>query len=103
TALAVSASSRGTPVTTKVFLVVSAAVASVTLNPSTVVGPASSTATVTLRSAAPNGNAVVALASSNTVFAVVPNSVVVPAGRTSATFTVNAAQVTSTTTVGLPA
>jgi len=103
TAVAVSASSGGTTVTTNVFLVVSAAVASVTLNPSTVVGPASSTATVTLRSAAPNGNAVVALASSNTVFAVVPNSVVVPAGRTSATFTVNAAQVTSTTTVVISA
>ena len=103
TTVAVSASSAGTTVTTNVLLVVSTAVSSVTLNPSSVVGPNSSTATVTLRSAAPTGNAVVALASSNSVFAVVPNSVVVPAGQTSATFTVNAAQVTSTTTVAISA
>ena len=103
TAVGVSASSGGTTVTTNVFLVVSSAVSSVTLNPSSLVGPSSSTATVTLRSAAPTGNAVVALASSNSVFAVVPNSVVVPAGRTSTTFTVNAAQVTSTTTVVISA
>jgi hypothetical protein len=58
---------------------------------------------VTLRAAAPTGNAVVALASSNSVFAVVPNSVVVPAGQTSATFTVNTASVTATTTVVISA
>jgi hypothetical protein len=71
------------------------------LSPASLVGPASSTATVTLASAAPTGNAVVTLASSNTVFAVVPNSVVVPAGQTRATFTVNAAQVTAATAVSI--
>jgi hypothetical protein len=103
TAVAVSASSGGTTVSTNLFLIVSSAVASVTLNPSSVTGPASSTATVTLRSAAPTGNAVVTLASSNTLLAVVPNSVVVPAGQTSATFTVNAAQVTATSSVAISA
>jgi hypothetical protein len=103
TAVMVSASSGGTTVSTNAFLIVSSAVASVTLNPSTVTGPASSTATVTLQSAAPTGNAVVTLASSNTVLAVVPNSVAVPAGQTSATFTVNTAQVTATSTVAISA
>jgi hypothetical protein len=102
TAVAVFASLAGTTATTNVFLVVSSAVASVTLNPSTVIGPASSTATVTLRSAAV-GNAVVELASSNTVVATVPFSVIVPSGQTSATFTVNAAQVTQTTTAVISA
>jgi trimeric autotransporter adhesin len=102
TAVAVSASLAGTTATTNLFLVVSTAVASVTLNPNTVIGPASSTATVTLRSAAV-GNAVVELASSNTVVATVPFSVIVPSGQTSATFTVNAAQVTETRTAVISA
>jgi hypothetical protein len=103
TGVGVSAALGGTTVSTTVFLVVSRAVSSVTLNPNTVVGPASSTATVTLRSAAPSGNAVVSLASSNAVLATVPFSVVVPAGQTSTTFTVNAAQVTATSTVVISA
>lgn len=103
TGVNVSASASGTTVSTTVFLVVSRAVSSVTLSPSTVVGPASSTATVTLRAAAPTGNAFVTLSSGNTVLATVPNSLVIPAGRTSATFTVNAAQVTATSTVAISA
>ncbi len=103
TPVVISASLDGTTVSTTLFLVVSRAVASVTLNPSTVVGPASSTGTVTLRSAAPSGNAVVSLASSNTVLATVPSTVVVPSGQASATFTVNAAQVTATATVVISA
>jgi hypothetical protein len=103
TAVLISASAAGTTVSTNLFLVVSRAVSSVTLNPSSVTGGVSSTATVTLRSAAPTGNAVVTLASSNAVLAVVPNSVVVPAGQTTATFTVNTAQVTSVSTVNISA
>ena len=103
TGVNVSASTAGTTVSTTVFLVVSRAVSSVTLSPSTVVGPASSTATVTLRAAAPTGNAFVTLSSSNTVLATVPYSLVIPAGRTSATFTVNAAQVTATSSVAISA
>jgi len=103
TGVTVSASSAGTTVSTTLFLFVSSGVSSVTLSPTSLVGPGSSTATVTLASAAPTGNAVVSLASSNTVLAVVPSSVVVPAGQTRATFTVNAAQVTSTSTVTISA
>lgn len=102
TAVAITASLAGATVSTNLFLVVSRAVASVTLNPSTVIGPAASTATVTLRSAS-GGNAVVELASSNTSVATVPFSVVVPSGQASATFTVNAAQVTQTTAVAISA
>jgi hypothetical protein len=84
------------------FLMVSSAVSSVTLTPATVTGGTSSTGTVTLRSA-PSGNAIVALASSNSQLAVVPGTVTVPAGRTSATFTVNTASVTATSTVVISA
>jgi hypothetical protein len=103
TSVTISASFAGRTVTTPLFLVVSKGVSSVTLNPSSVVGPASSTGTVTLRSAAPTGNAVVNLATSNSVLATVPFSVVVPSGQVSATFTVNAAQVTTTTTAVISA
>jgi hypothetical protein len=57
---------------------------------------------VTLGSTSP-GNSLVTLASSNTVVATVPFSVIVPQGQTSATFPVNVAQVTSTTTVQISA
>jgi hypothetical protein len=100
TAVPITASAAGTTVQANLFLAVSQAVASVTLSPSTVVGPASLTGTVRLRSA---GRAVVDLVSSNTVLATVPFSVVVPDGQTSATFTVNAAQVTQTSTVVISA
>lgn len=103
TAVAITASTAGTTVTANLFLVVSRAVSAVTLTPSSLVGPGSSTGRVTLQSAAPNGNAVVALASSNTTLATVPFSVVVPSGQSSVTFTVNAAQVTSPWTVVISA
>jgi len=103
TGVVITASAGGTSVNTTLFVMVSTAVSSVTLNPSTVTGGTSSTATVTLQSAAPNGNAVVSLASSNTVLATVPLSVAVPAGQRSATFTVNTAQVTAVSTVNISA
>ena len=103
TGVVVTASSGGTTVSTTLFLVVSTAVSSVTLTPSTVTGGVSSTGRVTLQSAAPTGNAVVSLASGNTVLATVPFSVTVPAGQTSTTFTVNTAQVTAVSTVVISA
>jgi hypothetical protein len=103
TGVVVTASAGGTTVSTTLFLVVSTAVSSVTLTPSTVTGGVSSTGRVTLQSAAPTGNAVVSLASGNTVLATVPFSVTVPAGQTSATFTVNTAQVTAVSTVVISA
>jgi hypothetical protein len=63
-------------------------VSSLTLNPANVFGGQSSTGTVTLTGPAAAGGAQVFLSSSNGA-ARVPSSVVVPAGATSATFTVN--------------
>ena len=65
-------------------------VLSLTLSPSTIAGGSggSSTATVTLNGPAPAGGAVVTLASSNIELAATLPSVTVPAGATSATFTV---------------
>lgn len=103
TGVVISASYDGVTVSTTLFLVVSRAVASVTLDPSTVTGGVSSTGTVTLRNTAPSGGAVVALASSNSVLAVVPSSVTVVAGQISATFPVNTASVTATQTVVISA
>src|SRR5438067_3167420 len=69
-------------------LIVSPALASMTLNPATLTGGANSTGTVTLSAAAPAGGAVVALTSNNPNAATVPTSVTVAAGATTATFTV---------------
>jgi hypothetical protein len=79
----------------------SVALSSLTLNPTSVVGGNSSTATVTLSGAAPSGGAVVALSSSNTAAARVPSSVTVAAGATSATFTVSTSAVAASTTVSI--
>jgi hypothetical protein len=77
---------------------------SLTLNPTTVVGGVqSSTGTVTLSGPALSGGAQVALFSSNSAVASVPSSVTVPAGATSATFTVSTSAVTASTTVTISA
>lgn len=65
------------------------AMKSLTLSPTTVRGGfANSTGTVTLTGPAPSGGRVVTLTSSNTAVAKVPSSVTVPAGYSTATFTV---------------
>src|SRR5437763_12392378 len=69
-------------------LIVSPALASMTLNPATLTGGANSTGTVTLSAAAPAGGAVVALTSNNLNAATVPASVTVAAGATTARFLV---------------
>ncbi len=76
---------------------------SLTLNPTSVVGGNSSTGTVTLTAAAPSGGFTVQLSSSNPSVASVPSSVTVPAGQTSASFTVATQQVSSTTQVTITA
>jgi hypothetical protein len=58
-------------------------------------GQASPTGTVTLTNAAPTGGAVVRLESSNVDAARVPSSVTVPAGATTATFTITTGTVSS--------
>ncbi len=75
---------------------------SLTLNPTSVTGGASSTGTVTLSAAAPGGGAVVYLSSSASA-ATVPNTIGVPAAATSATFTVNTSAVTASTPITITA
>jgi len=74
---------------------------SVTLNPSSVRGGNASQGTVTLSGPAPATGAVVTLTSSNTSVANVPQSVTIPAGAMSTTFTVTTFAVTSTATVNI--
>jgi trimeric autotransporter adhesin len=76
---------------------------SLTLNPTTVIGGLqSSTGTVTLSGPAPGGGAQVVISSSDGA-ASVPSSVIVPAGATSATFTVNTSIVFLSTSVTIAA
>jgi hypothetical protein len=70
---------------------------SLTLNPTSVAGGSTSTGTVSLSAAAPAGGTVVTL-SSNIAAASVPASVAVPAGATSATFTIGTTAVSASTT-----
>ena len=65
-----------------------AALNAVSVSPTSVTGGNSATGTVTLTAAAPSGGALVSLSSSNTAIAVVPASVTVAAGATTATFAV---------------
>ena len=69
------------------------------LSPSTVTGSSSSTGTVTLNTGAPSGGVVVSLSSTNAGVAAVPDSVTVPAGSTSASFTVTTTPVNTSTPV----
>ena len=74
-----------------------AALSSVTLNPTAVVGGSSSTATVVLSAPAPSGGAVISL-SDNSSATTVPSSVTVPSGASSTNFTVTTSAVTASTT-----
>jgi hypothetical protein len=78
-------------------------VSSLTLSPSSVVGGVqSSTGTVTLSGPAPTGGAQVMLSSNNTA-ASVPSSVTIPAGSTSAAFTVKTSIVLLSTSATISA
>ncbi len=70
------------------------------VSPTSLLGGASATGTVTLTAAAPSGGAAVTLTSGNAV-ATVPASVTVAAGATSATFSVTTSAVTAQTAVTL--
>jgi hypothetical protein len=72
-------------------------VASVTLNPTSVLGGNSSQGTVTLSGLALSGGATITLTSSSTAAAQVPASVVVPAAASSATFTITTSSVSPST------
>jgi len=78
---------------------VTAVLSALTLNPTSLRGPATCTGTVTLTSAAPSTGLVVTLSSSNPAAATVPASITVQPNATTATFTVDAKAVTATTNV----
>ncbi len=82
-----------------------ATLSNLSLSPTSVVGGNPSTGTVTLSAAAPSGGAAVTLSSSDEVQAILSvNPLVVPAGATSATFTVNTrSTITATTTATISA
>ena len=80
-----------------------ATLSTLNLNPTGVTGGTPSTGTVTLGGAAPPGGAAVALSSSNTAAATVPSSVTVPAGATTASFTVTSLAVASPGTATISA
>jgi Domain of unknown function (DUF4082)/Bacterial Ig-like domain len=88
TNVAISATYAGNTASSNLTITPVPAVASLALNPTTVVGSTSSTATVILTQAAPSGGIVVNLSSNNASVASVPVSVTVAAGNTTATFTV---------------
>jgi hypothetical protein len=73
----------------------SVSLSSLTISPTDVVGPDPATGKVTLSSAAPSGGFTIDLTSDNTAAATVPPGVTVPAGSTSATFTVSTREVTN--------
>jgi trimeric autotransporter adhesin len=80
-------------------------VSSLTLNPTSVIGGplGTSTGTVTLNGPAPAGGAQVMLSSSNAAASVPPNGVTVPAGATTATFTVTTNVVVGSTSATISA
>ena len=88
---------------TAVLTVTAPTISTLTLNPTTVKGPAPSTGTVTLSGPAPTGGAVVTLSSNLTSVATVPASVTMAAGNTSVTFTVTTKTVTTSSSVTISA
>jgi hypothetical protein len=76
---------------------------SLSLSPSSLAGGSSSTGTVVLSGAAAAGGAVVTLSSSNTAVAMVPASVTVAAGMTSASFAISTSAVSVSTMVTISA
>jgi hypothetical protein len=79
------------------------ALSSLSLDAVSVTGGTVSTARAMLGAAAPAGGALVTLSSSNPSVAAVPGSVMVPAGATSASFTVTTNSVTTSTSVTMSA
>lgn len=79
--------------------------AAISVSPSSVKGSSATRVVgmITLNGAAPAGGFVVSLSSSNTLAVVVPAAVTIPAGRTSATFTVRHSAVSSQSTVTIAA
>ena len=77
--------------------------ASLTLNPSSVTGGSPSTGSVTLSAPAPQGGAIVSLASGNTAVVTVPASLTIPAGTTGTTFTASTNSTATSTAINISA
>lgn len=90
-----SATYNGVSRTAKISIKV-ASPDSLTLSPSAVIGGSTADATIFLNGVAPSGGTVVNLASSDTSVASVPGAVTVPAGASSATFTISTVAVGAT-------
>jgi hypothetical protein len=101
----ITASANGVSRTADLTVTPSAAasLSTVAVNPASVTGGTSSQGTVTLTSAAPAGGFAVSLSSSNTAAAMVPASVSVAQGATSATFAITTSAVTASTPVTITA
>ena len=97
----ISAAFNGVTKTAALTITPTPALSALSLNPSTVAGGNPSTGTVTLSGAAPSTGITVQLSSNRTKVATVPSSVTVPAGATTATFSVttNAVRNTSKATI----
>jgi hypothetical protein len=76
---------------------------SLTVSPTAVQGGASVTGTATLTAPAPAGGALVTLSSANTAVATLPTGITVPAGSTSATFTITTIAASASTPVTISA
>jgi hypothetical protein len=74
-----------------------------TFSPASIKGGTSSTGTVALAGPAPTGGAVISLLNGNPSVATIPATVTIPAGQTSATFTVTTTPVAATTYVSINA
>ena len=85
--VSITATCEGESVT-KTITVSAATILSLKLSPSSIAGGATSIGTVTLTGAAPSSGAAVKLTAGNSVVAVVPGSITVKPGDTSATFAV---------------
>jgi hypothetical protein len=79
---------RGTTQEARLELTAAGALTSLTLDPGTVTGGNPSVGTVTIAGPAPAGGTIVSLRSHNTQWATVPPTVTVPAGSSSASFTI---------------
>jgi hypothetical protein len=102
TGVAISANSGGTTRTASLWITpAGVTLDALTLAPTVVASGETSEGTVTLTGPAPDGGAAVALLSHDTTRATVPPAVTVPAGATSATFTVTAQTVESNVAVNI--
>jgi len=102
TALSISGTFGGvtrTAVLTVTPVAAAPSLSSVTVDPTSVVGGAGASGTVTLTAAAPASGAIVGLSSSNTTVASVPASATVAAGALSANFSIGTTAVTVATPV----